>query len=232
MSRTHLSILFDDDYVVAVDKPSGWDVHKNVHNGTRVIVMDVLASVFGRRVFPVHRLDGGTSGVLIFAKSKDAQRYLNREFEKRCVRKSYVALVRGHLRDSLCSDALEVDGRILTAETNFRCLEMIELPWPNKRFASSRYSLVEAVPKTGRFHQIRRHLNHLGWPIIGDSMHGDGLHNRLWRERIGVNRLMLHASTLTFEHPVSGQVSISAALPEIFQTVAQIKGWQRAVETC
>lgn len=224
-----VNFLFQDDHVIAINKPSGWDVHRNIHTRSRPVVLETIRKLAGRHVFPVHRLDGATSGVLLFARNKMMQKNLNHQFQERQVRKVYHAIVRGFLVDAVCTDPLEVEGRTLAAETSFKCLARIELPWPNKRYSTSRYSYVESVPVTGRFHQIRRHLNHLGWPIIGDAMHGDGFHNRLWRDRFDVHRLLLHASSLEFLHPEVGSIKICAPLPEDFSRIQSMPGWSTVV---
>lgn len=220
-----LEVIYQDKILVAVNKPSGWDVHRGPHTGNRQVVMHALRDQLGMMVHPVHRLDGGTSGVLLLALDKDTQRILNRQFESREIEKTYHAFVRGFAEDVTCERPLKSagvsgqsqDGPTQDARTDFRCLARIELPWANERYPTSRYSFIEASPHTGRYHQIRRHLNHLGWPVVGDSVHGDGTHNRLWRERAGISRLMLHASRLRFCHPVSGEIEIFAALPQEFE---------------
>ncbi|MEY4632520.1 MAG: tRNA pseudouridine synthase [Pseudomonadota bacterium] len=228
LNRLVLEVLYQDDYLVAVDKPSGWDVHRGGVAGKgaqRPVVLQALRDQLGKAVHTVHRLDGGTSGVLLFALDKDSQRLLNASFESRQVKKSYVALVRGFARDGSCADSLRVGNAIQDAFTTFKCLAQIELPWPNEKYAQSRYSLVEAIPETGRYHQIRRHLNHLGWPVVGDTAHGDGSHNRLWREHVAVDRLMLHAASIAFQHPFGGWLEIKSNLPEVFQRAMALPGW-------
>ena len=223
-----LEVIYQDKILLAVNKPSGWDVHRGPHTGNRPVVMQVLRDQLGVMVHPVHRLDGGTSGALLLALDKDTQRILNSQFENREIEKTYHAVVRGFAADVACERPLKQaggSGQMQDARTDFRCLGRIEMSWENERFATSRYSFVEARPHTGRYHQIRRHLNHLGWPVVGDTVHGDGTHNRLWRERVGIYRLMLHASRLRFRHPFAGDLEIQAPLPGEFHTALGISGW-------
>jgi tRNA pseudouridine65 synthase len=223
-----LDILYQDHILVAVNKPSGWDVHRGPYSGNRKIVMTTLRDQLGRLVHPVHRLDGGTSGVLLFALDKETQCILNARFADREIEKKYNAIVRGFAKDVLFDRPLKVaksTSQVLDSRTDFSCLARIELPWPNERYPTSRYSLVEARPLTGRFHQIRRHLNHLGWPVVGDSVHGDSTHNHLWRNRAGINRLMLHASWLSLDHPSGGKLEIGAPLPCEFKQALNLEGW-------
>jgi tRNA pseudouridine65 synthase len=161
----------------------------------------------GRHVYPVHRLDRGTSGALLFALDPETARVLHESLEAGAVEKRYLALVRG-----VPPDAFEVDHAIprreegprVAAQTSFRRL-----------FATDRYAIVEAFPKTGRLHQVRRHLKHVSHPIIGDVNYGKGEHNRFFREHYGLHRLALHAAGLALDHPRSGlRLRISAPIPE------------------
>ena len=210
-----LQLLWQDDRFVAVHKPAGWLVHRtwlDAHE-TR-FVMQTLRNQLGRHVYPVHRLDKGTSGVLLMALDPDAARAMAQLFEARQTVKDYVALVRGwpvsdvrvdHAlkRDDARDDALPQD-----AVTYFRRLATLELDVPVDRYPSTRVALVQAHPETGRRHQIRRHMKHLAHPIIGDATHGKGPLNRWWAERLGQQRLWLHAWQLTVPHPVTGAAMV------------------------
>jgi tRNA pseudouridine65 synthase len=201
-----LPILHRSAALVAVDKPAGLAVHRG-HSRDAVHALELVRDRVGTYVYPVHRLDRGTSGVLVFALSADAARSLGRAFERGRVAKRYLALVRGappeHVR---VEHALSRDdgGPAQTAVTEFRTLGRY-----------GRYALVEAVPETGRTHQIRRHLKHLSCPIVGDVRYGKGEHNRWFRTRYGLHRLALHASRLTLDDPATNEgVVIEAPLPE------------------
>jgi tRNA pseudouridine65 synthase len=211
--------------MVAVNKPSGWDVHRNEFNRDRPIVLQALRNQINKEVHPVHRLDGGTSGVLLFATDKDVLRFLSEQFQSRETEKIYHCISRGFAKDITCNEPLRVHENIVDAETVFRCLAHITLPWPNEKFPQSRYSYIEARPKTGRYHQIRRHLRHLSWPIIGDTKHGDGTHNQLWRDRMDITRLLLHASELKIKHPSGETLTLKAPLPEEFDKALALSDW-------
>ena len=209
-----LHILWRDEHMVAVYKPAGWLVHRTgLDAGETRFVLQTLRDQIGQRVYPVHRLDKGTCGVLVMALHVDAARALSKAFEQQRTHKRYVALVRGWLPDSaevdhaLQPDDAPPDAPAQEAHTRFRCLARLELPEAyDTHHPSTRASLVEAIPSTGRRHQIRRHLKHLSHPILGDATHGKGPLNRWWAEpeRLGQARLWLHAQALTVPHPETG----------------------------
>ena len=209
-----LHILWRDAHLVAVYKPAGWLVHRTgLDAGETRFVLQTLRDQLGQRVYPVHRLDKGTCGVLVMALHVDAARALSQAFEQQRTRKRYVALVRGWLPDcaevdhALQPDDAPPDAPAQEAFTRFRCLARLDLAEAfDPHHASTRASLVEAIPTTGRRHQIRRHLKHLAHPILGDATHGKGPLNRWWAEpaRLGQARLWLHAQALTVPHPLTG----------------------------
>lgn len=202
-----LSILFADEHLVVVAKPSGLLVHRGGWGDDDVVAMTLARDAIGRHVYPVHRLDRATSGALVFALDPAIARLLHEAFESGAVDKRYVALVRGV--PSLAFDVDHAiprreDGPRVPASTRFRLLHALE-----------RYAVVEARPRTGRLHQVRRHLKHVSHPIIGDVNYGKGEHNRLFRERWGLHRLALHALSLEFAHPVTGAtMRVDAPVPE------------------
>jgi len=210
-----LPLLFLDDDLAVVDKPSGLLVHRGWDNDP-VVAMTLLRDQLGRHVFPAHRLDRGTSGVLVFALSAEGAAALQRQFEEGAVRKRYLALVRGAPREAQGVVDHPVPrtegGPRVPAVTAWRRL------WAPERDAGvpgNVFSLVEAEPRTGRFHQIRRHLKHLGHPLVGDVNYGRGEINRLFRERYGLHRLALHARAITLRHPRTGeQLHAEAPVPE------------------
>jgi tRNA pseudouridine65 synthase len=210
-----LPILYRDAVVVVVDKPPGLLVHRSPidRHETRFAVQ-MLRDQLGRHVYPVHRLDKGTSGALAFALDPDTARALAEQFAGKEVRKTYVAIVRGwppasgvidHPLDAVQDAYAPAAGSgPKPCRTRFRTLGTVELPVRVDRYPTSRYALVELEPETGRRHQLRRHLAHLSHPIIGDSTYGKGRHNRLFAERYGVRRLLLACVRLEFAHPASG----------------------------
>lgn len=208
MSRAGvLPVLYRSDALVAVDKPSGLAVHRG-QSRDAVHALELVRDQVGAYVYPVHRLDRATSGVLLFALSQGAARELGAAFAAGRVEKRYVALVRGVPPDHVRLDhALsQEDGKApQPAVTTFRTLSRY-----------GRYAWVEAWPETGRTHQIRRHLKHLSCPIIGDVRYGKGDHNRLFRTRHGLHRLALHAASVTVRDPATNRaVTIEAPLPEL-----------------
>jgi tRNA pseudouridine65 synthase len=235
--RSLLPVLHRDDQVVVINKPSGLLVHRSPidRHETRFAVQ-LLRDQLGRRVFPVHRIDKGTSGALAFALDRDSAAALAKAFASGSVAKTYLALVRGWPEDSgVIEHALEpvpdayglpTPAIAREARTSFRTLERVELPVRVDRYPSSRYALVELAPDTGRRHQLRRHLAHVSHPIIGDSTYGKGRHNRLFAERYGVRRLMLACVALGFEHPLTGKrIGVRADPGPEFAHLAREFGW-------
>lgn len=211
-NTAELPILWLDDDLVVVHKPAGWLVHRtglDAHE-TR-FVLQTLRDQLGRHVYPVHRLDKGTSGVLVMALHADAARALTRSFEAQLASKRYVAMVRGwpaqtwHVDHALKPDDAPLGALAQPAATSFRRLACLQHEVPVDGYPSTRVALVEASPHTGRRHQIRRHLKHVAHPIIGDATHGKGSHNRWWAAQLGLQRLWLHAWSLSLPHPRSGQ---------------------------
>lgn len=204
---TGIDLLFVDDHVIVANKPSGLLVHRGWGDDDDVALFRVRDAV-GARVHPVHRLDRGTSGALVFARTPEAARALARSFEAQAVDKRYLALVRGVPPESGTIDyAIQKseDGPRVPAITHYRRVA---------RSPVDRCSLVLARPETGRLHQIRRHLRHIDHPLVGDVRHGSGAINRHYRARYDLHRLALHALRVAFPHPVTGErVSVTAPVP-------------------
>ena len=227
-----LEILYRDEHLVAVHKPDGIFVHPTRLAPREPSLMPRLRRQMDCLVYPIHRLDRATSGVLLFALSPEAAREACRLFEERLVEKSYLAVVRGfapengHI-DHALRDKEKRAKEPANAVTDFLRLATAEFPEPVGKHPSARFSLVQAMPLTGRRHQIRRHLAHISHPVLGDTNYGDGAQNRFFRERFQIRRLMLHASRLSFEHPYkSTPVTITAPLPQDIQTLFSELGWQ------
>jgi len=224
-------ILFRDDWLCAVNKPPGIMVHRS-HIGTdRKFVLQNLRDQLGRRVWPVHRLDRATSGVLLFALDPETAKRLGRAFMDRRVDKRYRAVSRGWTEEAGTIDhplARHKDAEPRVARTRCETLATCELPIPVGGFETARYSLIEASPETGRRHQIRRHFKHISHHLIGDTTYGDGRHNRLFREHLQCHRMLLHASRLEIEHPreQGRQLELCAPLEDEFARVAgELFGW-------
>jgi len=203
-----LPILYIDDHLVAVDKPSGMVVHRSRDARDAEVCMTLLREQTGRWVYPVHRLDRGTSGALLFAFDPAAAAGISEEFRERRVEKIYHAVVRGHPAsdggtiDHPLRDEDEEVGR--EALTEYRVLARTDLPLSVGPYDRAWFSLVELRPHTGRRHQLRRHMRHLGHPIIGDTTWGNSTNNRLLRSVFGSHRLLLHAARLMVVHPLTG----------------------------
>jgi len=210
-----LTPIYQDEHLVAIDKPPGLLVHRTqLAAGEDEAALQLLRDQLGRPVWPVHRLDRGTSGVLLFALSAEVASTLGAMFEQGRMDKCYLALVRGWpaADEGLVDHPLARDPELpsagqplLEAQTRWRVLERIE--WPvatDPRFATTRVALLDVEPQQGRRHQIRRHLKHVAHPILGDATHGKGPLNRAVAAFLGVQRLWLHAWRLALVHPVSG----------------------------
>lgn len=203
-----LRILYRDDSCAVVDKPSGMIVHRGWANDERDLLR-VTRDALGRYVYPLHRLDRGASGVVLFALNEAAARGLNRGFSDGSHDKRYLALTRGHPPERGL-----VDHPIPRAPGEERVPAQTEFL---RAGTFERYALVVALPRTGRLHQIRRHLKHLACPLIGDVRYGKGEHNRLFRERYALDRLALHAAAIRFVHPVTGAlITVRAPLSGSF----------------
>jgi len=239
-TRERLPILYADEHLVVVNKPSGLLVHRSpIDRHERRFAVQLLRDQLGRRVFPVHRLDKGTSGALVFALDRETAARLAADFANRRVTKTYLAVVRGwpaeygeidHPLEAVpdaYSPAAESGPK--PARTLFRRLGTVELPHRVDRYPTSRYALVELEPDTGRRHQLRRHLAHVSHPIIGDSTYGKGRHNRLFAELFGVQRLLLACVRLEFAHPVTGTSLLIDAEPGAdFTALLARFGWPPA----
>ena len=193
--------------------------------------MQTLRNRIGCWVYPIHRLDRATSGVLLFALDSEAARKACSLFEAREVEKRYLAVVRGYVPESGRIDyALREQKDMDAAEaiTDYICEATVELPFPVGRYATARYSLVRALPLTGRHHQIRRHFAHISHPVVGDTSYGDRAHNRFIRSTFGIGRLLLMATDLTFRHPFNGtQITIEAPIPKGVGNLLAKFGWEQ-----
>ena len=219
----HLEILAENGAYVAVNKPCGLLTVPSALATDKRTCMSVLRDRLGEWVYPLHRLDRATSGVLLFARGRESAKILAEAFASRNVLKTYTAVARGHLHEAGTIDhpiAELKHGTPAQAITHFTPLARIELPIPVGRYATARYTLLSLTPLTGRNHQIRRHLAHLRHPIIGDTIYGDGRHTAMFRQQLGIHRLMLHASSITLPAiDADPPATISAPIPEEFATL-------------
>lgn len=211
-----LDILYRDDYLAVVNKPAGWLVHRTpLDKGESRFVLQTLRDQIGQPVWPAHRLDKGTSGVLVFALNAEVARALGQAFESgEGLHKTYQAIVRGWPADEqfidhplrrMPDDMRHQREEVQSAQTRLHTLHRGELPIPQGGFATLRWAMVALQPLTGRRHQLRRHTKHIAHPILGDATHGKGPLNRAVAEHLGMARLWLHAWQLALRHPVTGE---------------------------
>jgi tRNA pseudouridine65 synthase len=234
-----MEILYLDDYLVAVNKPAGLLVHRSdIDRHETQFAMQLVRDQLGRRVYPVHRLDKPTSGVLVFALSADVARLMMPVLMNGAVIKTYRAVVRGHTPerglidyplveqyDKMTDAKANKDKAPQPAVTAYERLGTVELPYAVGRYPTARYSLLGVAPKTGRKHQIRRHMKHIFHPIIGDTTHGDGRHNQFFREHFHCHRLLLACTGMAFLHPVTGaMLDIQALLDDEFRRILTALG--------
>jgi tRNA pseudouridine65 synthase len=228
-----LNILFHDDYLVAINKPHGLLVHPSpIARNAEEFALQMLRDQLNQKVFPVHRLDRKTGGVLLFALSKDVDKLMQQQFQENRVSKKYLAIVRGHTPDEEEIDypLRKENGTLQEAFTRYKTLARAELDVPLGNHPSSRYSLVEAKPETGRMHQLRKHFAHIYHPIIGDRTHGCNKQNKLFKERWELDTMLLHASQLLFNHPVTNDpIYIEAPLQQEFLRIMAVMGWNSLV---
>lgn len=200
-----LQVIYRDDTIVAVNKPAGMIVHRGFDRDPLTVADIVRDDIVGAPVHAIHRLDRGTSGVLIFALNADAARDLQTQITNQSMKKRYIALVRGPMREScVLNHAIpnKKNGERVDAVTEFQ-------PLAHK----DRWTLVEARPRTGRLHQIRRHLKHLSLHVVGDVRYGKGDVNRFFRETYGLNRLALHSFEVEISNAKSNRITLTAPLP-------------------
>ncbi len=221
-----LEILYQDTYLIAINKPHGLLVHQSpIARDAEEFALQLLRDQLNQTVYPSHRLDRKTSGVLLFALDKESDRMMQQMFQNRQVEKKYLAIVRGFAPSEMTIDyALKNENEILQdAVTHFKTLEQYQIDVPFGKHATSRYSLVEAMPETGRMHQLRKHFAHILHPIIGDRPHGCNKQNKFWLEKFQMNTMLLHASELSFIHPYTKEeIMIKADLSDEFKRVLEI----------
>jgi tRNA pseudouridine65 synthase len=232
-----IEILFKDEYLVVINKPSGLLVHKSpIDKKERRFALQLVRDQIGQYVYPVHRLDKPTSGVLIFALSSEVAKILSESFRENRVKKEYMAVVRGYteyeglidydlkvILDKKADKDRRADKEPQPAQTYYEQLKTVELPYPVSRYPVARYSLVKLFPQTGRKHQLRRHMKHILHPIVGDTKYGRTEHNNLFREKFDSHRLLLHASRISFAHPITKKyLVIDARLDKQFRKILKL----------
>jgi tRNA pseudouridine65 synthase len=202
-----MDILYEDDHLIAINKPNGIFMHRTYLDPTAtVFVLQTVRDMIDQHVYMIHRLDRKTSGVVVLAKDQETQRMMGIAFQDRAVTKYYLAIVRGYTDETgmIEYDLLLDNGKTVDSLTTYKTLQQAELDFSSSdKFPTTRYSLVELCPHTGRMHQLRRHMSHIFHPIIGDRPHGCNKQNRIFLERYEMNNLLLHAYQLDIVHPVT-----------------------------
>ncbi|WP_198333575.1 tRNA pseudouridine(65) synthase TruC [Psychrobacter namhaensis] len=240
-TANQVEIIYEDEFLVAINKEAGLLVHRSwLDKGETRFAMQLTRDAVGCHIFPVHRLDKPTSGVLLFAKSSAVARSLTEAFTEHKVTKQYLAVVRGFMPeqgtvdyalsfkpDAIADKFANLDKPAQEAVTHWRRLAQIELPFAvSKKHDTTRYSLMRLTPETGRKHQLRRHMRHLFHHIVGDTSHGDGRHNRFFRTQYDCARMLLHAQTLALSHPVTGEpLLLTAELDDQWIRIMEEFSW-------
>ncbi len=235
-----LEILYQDKYLIAINKPSGLLVHRSpIDKHETRFAIQILRDQIGQYVYPIHRLDKPTSGVLLFSLDKESASALSEQFRAHTTQKYYLAVVRGYtnkegviehpLVEKLDKISDKNHSKIPEAKeaiTKYTRLATVEIPYEVGRYKNSRYSLLHVEPKTGRKHQIRRHVKHISHHLICDTKYGRGEHNKLFREKFNCNRMLLHAHKLEITHPYTKErIIIKAPLDDTFKNIFREFSW-------
>jgi tRNA pseudouridine65 synthase len=218
-----LEILYQDKHLVAVNKWHNLLVHQSpIARDAKEFALQILRDQLGQWVSPVHRLDRKTAGVLLFALDKETEKLMNLQFANGLISKKYLAIVRGftHSQQTIDYPLRKENGTLQNAFTSFKTLAKTEINLAFGNNPTSRYSLVQASPTTGRMHQLRKHFAHIHHPIIGDRPHGCNKQNKLFKTKWEMDTMMLHASEICFNHPITTQkITIQANTSNEFNRV-------------
>jgi len=221
-----LEIIYQDEYLVAINKPHGLLVHQtSIARDATEFALQMLRDQIGKHVSPVHRLDRKTSGILLFAFDKTSETLMQQQFMNAETEKKYLAILRGFAPDFMEIDypLAKENGTMQEAFTCFKTLQKAEVDVAFGKHQTSRYSLIEATPKTGRMHQLRKHFSHILHPIIGDRTHGCNKQNKFFLEQWNMTTMLLHASELSFTHPITSEkIHLKANLHDEFKRVMKI----------
>jgi tRNA pseudouridine65 synthase len=226
-----IEVLYEDQWIVAVHKPANLLIHnsyyaRNIRENT---LIDLIQEQLGTSVYPVHRLDRKTSGVLLLAKEKEFVNPFQQLFTGNALQKIYYGIVRGHLKEELhiTSPVKNEDTQqYKEAETLCRTIHHAELDIPVQPYSTSRYSLVELQPLTGRMHQLRIHMNKISHPLVGDTKYGDRFHNRMFADEFNCSNLLLHACSIQFRHPMLEEnILLKAEIPAIWEDLFKVFNW-------
>jgi len=217
----NLEITYQDDYIIAISKPNNVLVHHSFHSrnvSEEKSLLQLLDAQIGGKFYPIHRLDRKTSGIILLAKKTEYVAKFQQLFADNKIQKTYFGIVRGHapVTKIIDSPVKGRDGKVhKEALTHLKMIQKVVLEIPVKPYDTSRYSLVELQPKTGRMHQLRVHMNKISHPLIGDTKYGDKNHDMMFLNNFGWENLFLHARNLEFIHPFTKeQLSLHASFPE------------------
>jgi len=225
-------ILFEDDYIIAVNKPNNMLVHHSIMANNIIdekSLVQVLKNKYHVKYYPIHRLDRKTSGIILFSKEKENISKFQKLFINNKIQKTYCGIVRGFSPISLTikSDVKGRDSNVYKcALTELKTLKTKEINIPITPYKTSRYSLVKLIPKTGRLHQLRIHLNKINHPLIGDPKYGDRFHNRMFVNKFNCDKLFLHAKQIEFIHPFTEEkINIIANFPSHWHKIVGEFDW-------
>lgn len=226
-----IEIVFEDDYMVAVNKPNNFLIHQShyARNIKEPTLLEFLEQQLGFPLFPIHRLDRKTSGIILLAKQKEFVAQFQVLFNQNEIHKTYYAIVRGFAPETGKIDTPvknDDTGVYKDALTNYNTIASIELDIPVVPYEKSRYSLIKLMPETGRMHQLRKHLNKINHPIVGDYKYGDRFHNRMFETEFNCNYLFLHAYQIEFTHPLTHQkMCLTAEFPLDWLLIFNVFNW-------
>ena len=225
-----IKVLYQDDDYVVVHKPCGLLVHRSFRSSDKYFLLQELRNQIGKKIYPVHRLDRPTSGVIAFALNQEAAREFSNQIRNHQIKKEYLAVVRGYIEENGTINypiSIDKSKPKQSAITHFERIATASFDIPCSRYSTSRYSLVRCYLETGRYHQIRKHFAHISHHLIGDTMHGKGEHNRIFRENFGLTRLLLIAKSIEFYHYKKDKtIKIVTDLEDDFANFLEASEWE------
>jgi tRNA pseudouridine65 synthase len=227
-----IDIIYEDDYMIVVNKPNNFLIHEShyARNIREVTLLEFLEQQLGYPVYPAHRLDRKTSGIILLLKDKQYVSQFQELFTSNTMHKTYYAIVRGFsLNTGTIDSPVKNDdtGVYKDALTKYESVANIQLDISVHPYDNSRYSLVKLMPETGRMHQLRKHLNKISHPIVGDYKYGDRFHNRMFETEFNCIYMFLHAYQLDFIHPLTHQKwSLTANFPKDWEVLFEKFNWK------
>lgn len=226
-----IEIIYQDDILVAVNKPNNFLIHQShyARNIKEPTLLEVLQQQLGFPLYPIHRLDRKTSGIILLLKNNEFIPEFQALFTNNIIHKTYFAIVRGYspATGTIDSPVKNDDtGVYKDALTNYSTSATVELDIPVTPYDKSRYSLIKLMPETGRMHQLRKHLNKINHPIVGDYKYGDRFHNRMYETQFDCNYMFLHAYKIEFTHPLTAQkMCLTADFPIDWLLIFNVFNW-------